>query len=338
VAIDPAPIRVAIVGAGLMGRWHADAATRAGSRVVVVVDSDTDRAAALAGRLPGRPSVVPDLERALRDHRANVVHICTPVHSHESLARESMLASAHVLVEKPLTGDSASTERLYALAAEQGVLLCPVHQFLFQPGVLAAQRALSTLGGVQHVELVACSAGADGAAESQREVVALDILPHGLALARRLLGRELADCVWTVSSGPLGEIRAVTQVGPTSVMIAVSMSARPTENSLTVRGERGTVRADLFHGFATIERGPTSRLGKITRPFAAATGVLRAASSNLIGRGIRREPAYPGLRELIRRFHLAVQGRGASPITAEEAIDVARARDVLARSRARIAR
>ncbi|MDB4883425.1 MAG: Oxidoreductase [Gemmatimonadetes bacterium] len=318
-----------------MGRWHADAAQHAGSRVVVIVDADAARASALGRKLPGRAAIASGIGQAIREHGVNVVHICTPVDSHEPLATEAMHAGAHVLMEKPLTASCAGTERLFTLAEEQGVLLCPVHQFLFQPGVLAAQRELPSLGEIRHVELVACSAGADGAADTVREAVALDILPHGLALAGRFLAPELALSRWSVSHGLDGELRALTQIGDASVMIAVSMSARPTENSLTVRCTRGTIRADLFHGFATVDRGSTSRLGKITRPFAAATGVLQAASTNLIGRSLRREPAYPGLRELVRRFHRASLGLGAVPITPREAVDVARARDIIASTRSR---
>ncbi|MEO6529186.1 MAG: Gfo/Idh/MocA family oxidoreductase [Gemmatimonadaceae bacterium] len=334
MAADLTSPRVGIVGAGLMGRWHADAAQHVGSQVVVVVDADAKRASALSRRLHGRPAAATDLGQAIREQRVDVVHVCTPLASHETLAREAMLAGAHVLLEKPLTPDGPSTERLFALATTQRVLLCPVHQFLFQQGVLAAQRALPTLGDVHHLELVACSAGAELPGAAPPESVALDILPHGLALAGRLLERELASSAWVVSDGRDGEIRALAQVDHTSVMLTVSMGSRPTENSLTIRCDRGTVRSDLFHGFATIERGSTSRFGKVVRPFGAATAQLHAASTNLIGRAVRREPAYPGLRELVRRFHLAVQGRGDNPISAEESIDVARVRDTISRARA----
>ena len=333
---SPTPVRAAIVGAGLMGRWHAHAIHRSGSRVVAIVDRDAARAASLASRLPGRPVIAEDVGYAIRDQGIDVVHVCTPVGTHESLAAAAITGGAHVLVEKPLAGDAATVERLHGLATEQGVLLCPVHQFLFQPGVQHASRQLAGLGPVRQLDVVACSAGADGAggaSDADRESVALDILPHGLALARRLLGTPLATSSWHVDEGPAGEIRVVGHVGEASVMIAVSMRARPTENSLTVRCDRGTIRANLFHGYATIERGVPSRIEKIGRPFVGSALVLGKAAGNLLGRATRGEVAYPGLRELVRRFHSATTGQGATPIAVDESIDVARARDIIASAR-----
>ena len=332
----PTSLRVAVVGAGLMGRWHADAVQRIGGRVVAIVDPDTGRGGALARQLASSPAVEPELGRALRDHAVDVVHVCSPLRTHEALVAAGLDAGVHVLVEKPLAGDAATVERLHALAASRGVLLCPVHQFLYQPGVLDAMRALPTLGAVRQLDVVACSAGADGQPDEARESVALDILPHGLALAGRLLGARLAEASWQVGAGPAGEVRAATDVGETSVMLAVSMRARPTENSLVVRCDRGTVRANLYHGFATMERGAPSRLDKIGRPIVASVQTLGTTLANLGARAARGEPAYPGLRELVRRFHIACAARAQSPITVDESIDVARARDSIAAMRARV--
>lgn len=313
-----------------MGRWHAHAIGRVGGRVVAVIDTDAARASALAARLPGRAVAAADLERAIQDHGIQVVHVCAPLPTHDAIARQAIDARVHALIEKPLTNDAASTTRLHALASERGVLLCPVHQFLFQDGVLRAIAALEELGTIRHIDVVACSAGADGCGEAEREQVALDILPHGLALVRRFLGVRLADARWQVGQGPLGEIRAAADMGSASVAFVVSMRSRPTENSLTLRCDSGTVRANLFHGYATIERGAPSRLDKLGRPFVSASQGLGAATGNLVGRAVRREAAYPGLRELVRRFHLACAKLGPSPISVDESIDVARARDSIA--------
>jgi predicted dehydrogenase len=329
VPTAPSSVRAAIVGAGLMGRWHAHAIRHAGGRVVAIVDADLRRGEALARSIAGKPVAVADVGYLFSQHSVDVVHVCTPVESHEAVTGAALSAGAHVLVEKPLAPDCATVETLHARATEQGVLLCPVHQFLFQPGVLSAAAWLSELGPIRHFELVACSAGADQGSREAREQVARDILPHGLALARRLLGAGWLESGWYIAPGEPGEIRASTTSGSTSISLMVSMRARPTENSLTIRCEGGTVRANLYHGYASLERGSVSRLDKLARPFAGAALVVRAATANLARRTLRGESAYPGLRELIARFYRATKEGSPSPISAAESIEVARARDRL---------
>ena len=316
-----------------MGRWHAHAIRRVGGRVVAVLDQDLARAGALAERVPGRPAVGTDVPAALRDHRIDVVHVCTPVSTHEAIALQAIEAGVSVLVEKPVAPDASTAERLHGLARERGALLCPVYQYLFQAGVLAAVRALPNLGAIRQLDVTTCSAGADGGTDTDRESIALDILPHGLSLARRLIGPSFAAAQWRVSAGPFGELRAFADAGVASVALGVSMRARPTENLLTVRCDQGTVRANLFHGFATIERGEPSRLDKIGRPFVSSAQALGAALGNLAGRAMRGEVAYPGLQELVRRFHDACAAGGASPVSVDESIDVARARDRIGAAR-----
>ena len=329
MAAAPASIRAAVVGAGLMGRWHAHTIQRAGGRVVAVIDADLPRAEKLASGIAGKPVAGGDVGYLLAKHPVDVVHVCTPVESHESVTSDALSAGAHVIVEKPLAADAATVERLHARAEGQRVLLCPVHQFLFQPGILDAARWLSELGTVRHFEMVACSAGADLGSSDDREQVARDILPHGLALARRLLGAAWLESGWYTAPGEAGELRASTSCGPTSISIMVSMRARPTENSLTIRCDGGTVRANLYHGFASLERGTPSRLDKLARPFAGAALVLGAATGNLVSRAVRGESAYPGLREFVERFYRATREGSPPPISAAESIDVARARDRL---------
>jgi predicted dehydrogenase len=162
VTATPTSLRAGVVGAGLMGRWHAHAIRHTGGRVVALIDRDAARAERLAAQLPHRPAVEADLANAIRAHRIEVVHVCTPLATHDVIARAAIEAGVPVLVEKPLASDAAATEALYTLAKARGVLLCPVHQFLFQPGILATERAMATLGVLRQLDLVACSAGADG--------------------------------------------------------------------------------------------------------------------------------------------------------------------------------
>jgi predicted dehydrogenase len=313
---------VVIVGAGLMGRWHSHAARHAGALVRAVVDGDAARAQALAGASGGARACA-GLEEALSAGSVDVVHVCTPSPTHESLAAAALDGGCHVVVEKPLAPDIAATRRLLARAETSGRLLCPVHQFLFQPGVLWAQAALPSFGTLRLFDMRVCSAGAEGLPDAERDRVAFDILPHALALAARFCSTPITTGDWRLRHAAPGELLVDGLVGGVSVSVHVSMAGRPPVNQLRLVAERGTMHADLFHGFAYAERGTASRSGKITRPFVVAVRQGAAATGNLLWRALRGEPAYPGLRELVRRFYAAAAGEMPNPIPPAETLAVA---------------
>ena len=315
-------VRAGIVGAGRMGRWHARAAEAAGGVVVAVADSDVARARALAddvravaslGELGSRPSL-------------DVVHVCTPVESHADVVREAVDAGAHVIVEKPLAEDAAATRRLLDSTADGGRMVVPVHQFVFQPGVQVILRRRDELGPLVRCAFAAASAGTETTTLSADELVS-EILPHPLSLFARLTRLDVGELDWHVIRPARGELRAVAVADATSLEIVLTARGRPTSATLEVMGAKATARADLFHGFATFDRGRASRATKLTGPFAQSTRTLVGAGVNLAARTITWEPAYPGLRELVRRTYAAIAGGTDPPISPAEAIAVALARD-----------
>lgn len=315
--------RICIVGAGLMGRWHAHELRRLGLTVHAVADpgpaGDT-----LTRRHPGARRYR-TLAEAIRDADPDVVHVCTPRDTHTPLVTEALTAGCHVIVEKPVASTLEDTEGLVALARRRRRTLCPVHQYPFQDGVLAALAKRDRIGAIRHLDAVACSAGADGAPDAERHQVALEILPHPLSLVDAVFPGRLGAVRWEgVATGP-GELRVVGSLDAVSVGMLISMAGRPTRNTLRVVGERGTCHVDLFHGFSTIETGEVSQRSKILRPFALASATLTAASANLARRALRRAPAYPGLRELLRRCYRAIADGSDPPISLQSTLDVAAA-------------
>ncbi|HEV2642688.1 MAG TPA: Gfo/Idh/MocA family oxidoreductase [Candidatus Elarobacter sp.] len=321
-------MRAAIVGAGLMGRSHADAVRKAGHHVSVIVDPDERRARALAAK-HGRARVASLLGDVIDQRLADVAHICTPLESHERDTALALHGGMHAIVEKPVAESAAATGRLIALASVAGLLVVPVHQFLFQRGFLALQRALPSAGPLLHIDAVACTFGAEGLDARGRDQVAIDILPHALSIVARLTQRSLATPEWTVLHGGAGELRIVASVGTTTVNIVVSTSGRPAVNMLRVVTASRSFDLDLFHGYGSSTRGARSRQSKLAQPFVASGRKVLAAGSNLLVRAARREYAYPGLRELIARTYAAAAQGSASPISAGEMMDVACVRDIV---------
>jgi predicted dehydrogenase len=324
----PDQVRAVIVGAGLMGRWHAHAIRKAEGRVVAVVDVDRSKAVALAQRIP-MAKAFPSIEAALGAGAADVVHICTPSGSHAAFVRAALGGRCHVLAEKPLAETAEETADLLATAAAAGRLLVPVHQFGLQRGILQILASRSELGHITHLEFACASAGAAGRSPECADEVAAEILPHALGLTRQILAITLEQQRWSVLKPRPGEWRVTGHCGDTSVEYLVSMATRPTFAELRVFGERASARADLFHGFAVIDKSPVSRTSKAARPFRMAIGSLFAASANLAQRAIQQESAYPGLTELVRRVHFAAMGQGRSPILPSDTLDIAETRDQL---------
>lgn len=319
---------VAIIGAGLMGKWHLAAAQAAGGRVVAIVDPNLDAARRLARRAP-TAIVAADIAELSSD-LARVAHICVPTNLHAPTAIVAILKGMAAFVEKPLASDAPKTERLFQAAGEKGLLLCPVHQYAFQAGLEQTLARLNSLGQLRHIAFDIRSAGADNGKVGPRELLA-DILPHPLSILQRIKPDiALAQLAWSTEAAR-GELLCIAQYDGLLISIRLSANARPTCFKTLVLGDRGSAAIDGFHGYSAFSSGRATRAAKLTAPFREATAHIGAASANLASRILRGEFAYPGLAALTRRFYAAVTSGdpATSPITPAAAIDIAAARDRL---------
>jgi predicted dehydrogenase len=324
---DISSMRVAIVGAGLMGRWHAYFARRLGAEVVAVVDSAPDAASSLA-RGSRRAAVFTETGAMLEAVRPHVVHICTPVPSHLTLTLQVIEAGAHALVEKPLTHLAAQTQVLLQKAHEKGVHVCPVHQFGFQSGVARAAEALDGLGDALHANFTICSAGGSVRTGAALDQIVADILPHPFSILQTLWpANPLQAQDWTANSRRNGELHVEGSTGGIAVSLYVSMNARPTRCDLDILCSGGSIHLNFFHGYAIVRRGKPSRMDKVAQPFLFAGKTFAVAAINLAGRALRREVAYPGLSTLIGRFYAAARSAADSPISARDTLAAAIVRE-----------
>src|SRR5215471_3458691 len=234
------PIRTAIVGAGLMGRWHAHAAQRAGGHVVGIVDVDESAAVRLSKRLRNAAPFT-TIEQMLGQSKPAVVHICSPMPTHYSMAWAAIDAGCHALVEKPMTSTAVETERLLSFAASRGVYLNPVHQFVFQDGVRRAERLLPRIGRLVDISAVIASAGGEGLSAAALDRLVVDVLPHPLSLFQLFLPGRIGKVSWTRVSPAFGELRLLGEIDSVSLSIFISFNARPAVNVLELKGTNGTI-------------------------------------------------------------------------------------------------
>lgn len=145
------PLRVAIVGSGIIGHNHALAMLRLpGPRVDALIDPDpaanqalAERVAAISGPPPGQYAT---LAAALADRPIDLVAICTPSGLHAEAAEEALTAGKHVVIEKPVDVSLPRAQRLARLAAEaakRGQVCSVISQHRYDPASAAVARALA---------------------------------------------------------------------------------------------------------------------------------------------------------------------------------------------------
>ncbi len=130
------PLKVGIIGAGVIARGHHVAAFRKRpDRIVLaaVCDPARDLALALAAEAGGNAAIFADHREMLSAASIDAVIIATPHHLHAQLAEDCVLAGKPVLVEKPLVCNLAEMRRLRQLSAERRVPVVAGQMRRFEP-------------------------------------------------------------------------------------------------------------------------------------------------------------------------------------------------------------
>ncbi|MDX1592644.1 MAG: Gfo/Idh/MocA family oxidoreductase [Gammaproteobacteria bacterium] len=127
-------LRVAVVGVGYLGRFHAKIYSELeGVDLVTVVDTDPERAEAVAGEYGCAWTTDPaELPGAV-----DAVSVVVPTRSHLEVARPLLEAGIHMLIEKPIARTTEEGEELVGLAEKAGVLLQVGHVERYNAGVMA---------------------------------------------------------------------------------------------------------------------------------------------------------------------------------------------------------
>ena len=145
-------LKTAVVGTGFVGPHHIDAVRRGGyADVVAVVGSNEERTAARAASL-GVARGTTNLDEVLADPEIDVVHVCTPNHTHVEIATAVLNAGKHLVLEKPVSLDAESGRGLAALAGKVGKHAAVALTYRGYPMVRRAREIVSEqLGDVRLV-------------------------------------------------------------------------------------------------------------------------------------------------------------------------------------------
>lgn len=164
-------LRVAVVGVGYLGRFHAQKyAALQGVRLVGVCDTDEAKGRDCAEAL-GVPLIADYRELA---GQVDAVTIATDTSAHYELSRYFLENGIHVFVEKPITRTSREAAALAKLADSKGLKLQVGHIERFNPALLSVRE------GLTNVRFIECHRLAPFKARSVDVNVVLDLMIHDL--------------------------------------------------------------------------------------------------------------------------------------------------------------
>ncbi len=134
-------LEIAVVGAGAIGRAHAELIARGGENcaLAAIVDPASE-ARELASRLGAR--WFSDSAALLRSRAPDAVVVATPNAAHLPISLQFLAHSIPVLVEKPIAATIEDAEALVAASARSGVPVLVGHHRRHNPIVRAAKRLI----------------------------------------------------------------------------------------------------------------------------------------------------------------------------------------------------
>lgn len=251
------PIRWGILGTGKIARAFATALGDLPDAVLAGVASRSeDKAAAFAAEF-GAKAAYASYEALAAAGDIDLVYIATP---HPQHAANALLVLEHgkgALVEKAFTVNAREAEQVVALAREKKLFLMEAMWTRFLPALAEVKRIIAS-GEIGEVSQVVADFGFTASFGPEHRVfnpalgggALLDLGIYPLSIAASLLG-------------PVREVQAQAQLGPTGVDVQTAFTLRHegggmsvcscsflarTPGELTVSGTRGHVRMNtMFH-------------------------------------------------------------------------------------------
>jgi predicted dehydrogenase len=331
------PVRVGIVGAGIIARFHAQALKKLpGVTLEAVCDRDRTRAATLqqAFRIPNLFTSVADMSHGVA---LDAVHVLVPPPAHASTAVDCLDNGWHALVEKPFATTPEECRTIENAALRAGRFVGVNHNLTFLPSFLRLISDIRArkLGRIENV-YVCCnmpmpqlSTGQTGQwmfAETGN--IILELGPHPLSAIVRLMGP--VESVRTVVSGKrtlrngstffdTWQMLFTCERGPAQCYFSVGGNF--VDCSVYVTGQDGSAIVDLMRNtyvFSTKSRfvPPVDTFVDAMRRsrslFADGFRNVFTFAGGMLGLNVSSDVFSVGMRNSVVAFHEAIS-RGAEP-------------------------
>ena len=129
---------------------------------------------------------ITDFGHLLNGAGVDAIVVATQVNNHYALAKASLLAGKHTLIEKPMASSSAECEKLIEIAECKGLVLMVGHTFLYSAPVRKIIEIVQAgdIGEIRYINSRRLNLGL-----YQKDInVAWDLAPHDISIILHVLG------------------------------------------------------------------------------------------------------------------------------------------------------
>ncbi len=148
-------------------------------RLKTVCDLSDERLAHLHSLYPD-VGCEKDFDRMLHDPEIGAIVVATGLKYHFQMAKASLLAGKHTLIEKPMATSVAECEELIALAQEKGLILMVGHTFLYSAAVRKIKEIVDhhDIGDIRYISARRLNLGL-----FHKDInVTWDLAPHDISI------------------------------------------------------------------------------------------------------------------------------------------------------------
>ncbi len=193
----PRKLRIGVIGAGRIGRVHAEtvAYTLPEAELVSITDIDRGAAEAVAARC-GIPTVARSSREILAGENVDAVLICSSTDTHADLITEAAQAGKHIFCEKPIAHDLEKIDAALDAVSRARVKLQIGFNRRFDANFARVRRAVETgeIGSPRLLHIIS----RDPAPPPISYVkvsggMFLDMTIHDFDMARFLIGHEVEE-------------------------------------------------------------------------------------------------------------------------------------------------
>jgi predicted dehydrogenase len=202
-------INVAFIGCGRIADLHAIGyRDHEEARIYAVCDTDEEMARRRRDQWSAERWTI-DYHELLRDPRVHAVEVLTPQLLHEGMVIEALAAGKHVAVQKPMTVDLASADRMIEAAAQAGKVLKVTENYVFYPPLMLARKLIDegAVGAPQGIRIKMLGAGKGG---WEVPSAAWEWRVREAAAGRGFATFDHGHHIWSTAWYLLGEVERVT--------------------------------------------------------------------------------------------------------------------------------